>query len=104
MIEQGEEEGDAADADAGEEASADGGAEGSDLEEGEIEQRVGYRFGVEPVAGEQGEREGGEGSDFEAAEGVLAEDFQDVGEERDAGAEEDEAYDVEGMGVFAVVG
>ena len=38
------------------------------------------------------------------AEGVLAEDFKHIGEQRDAGAEEDEADGVEGMGLFAVVG
>ena len=36
---------------------------------------------------------------------VLAEDFEHIGEQRDAGAEEDQADDVERMRlVFAVVG
>ena len=38
-------------------------------------------------------------------EGVLAEDFEDVGKQRDSGAEEDEADDVERIGaLFAIVG
>jgi len=79
-------------------------AEGSDLEQAELEQRVGEGFCVQPVAGDEREGERGEAGDLGDAEGVFAEDFEDVGEQGDAGAEEDEADDVEGMGFFAVVG
>jgi hypothetical protein len=61
--------------------------------------------GVDAVGPEQ---ERGEDQDEEfalGAEGVFAEDFKDVRQERDAGAEEDEADDVERIGARgAVVG
>ena len=44
-------------------------------------------------------------SDFARAQRVLAEHFQHIGKQRDAGAEQDQADDVERIGVlFAIVG
>ncbi len=83
----------------------DGGAERAEAEEREAQQRVKRLRGVQAVAGEQRERDEEQADDFAGAQRVLAENFEHVGEQRDAGAEEDEADDVERIGVlFAIVG
>ena len=51
--------------------------------------------GVPEVAREENEREREEAEDRARAQRVLAEDLEDVGEEPDAGAEEDPARDVQ---------
>ena len=55
------------------------------------------------IAQEQHDGKRQETQNFTAAQRVLAEDFQDVGEQGDAGAEKNQADDIERIGAFAIV-
>ena len=56
-----------------------------------------------PVGQEEEEREDKEADDLRGAKRVLAEDLEDVGEEGDPRAEEDEADEVERVGLLRVI-
>ena len=60
--------------------------------------------GVQPIACEERQGDGQEAQDFARTERVFTEDFQHVGEQRDAGAEQNQADCIERVGFFAVVG
>ena len=58
---------------------------------------------MQAVTGQERKGDGQQAQDFQAAQGVFAEHFEHVRKERDAGAEENEADDVERAGVFFAV-
>ena len=60
---------------------------------------------MQPVADKKGRGDRKQAEDFASAQGMFAEDFEDIGEQGDAGAEEDEAEQVERRCVLlAIVG
>src|SRR6185295_4686404 len=73
------------------------GAEGAGAEEREAEEGELAARGVVGVGEQEDEGEGDEEEFFTEGQGVLAEDLEDVGEDGDAGAEEDEAGEVDGL-------
>ncbi len=95
LVEERQQERHPADAQARDEAADDGDAERPDPEQREAEQGMGRLDRVPPVRREQHERDGQEPGDLAHAQRVLAEDLEDVREERDAGTEEHEARHVE---------
>ncbi len=105
LVEKRQKKWDAADAEPREEAAIHSGAKCADAEQAELEQRELEAFRVQPIANEQGKRKNKHAGDLAAAERMFAEHFEHIGQERNTGAEEDEADDVERMSLFfAVVG
>ena len=89
-----------------EEAAADGGAKRADAEQAETQQRKRRVAALQAVASEQRERRApSRPSISRRAQSVLAEHFEHVRQQRDAGAEQDQADDVERMRLgLAIVG
>ena len=91
LIEQREQERDAAQPETREEAAVHGRAEGADPEQPEIEQRKRHPGGVDAVTGEQRGGERQQAQHLGPAQFVVAEYLQHVGQERDAAAEQHQA-------------
>ena len=95
LIKKRQEERHASDADAREETAADGRAEGSNPEQAQLQEGKLRLQRVQAVAEHQRKGHDEQPDDFARRKRVFAENLEHIGKQRDAGAEKDEAHEIE---------
>ena len=90
LVEQRQQERQAADPQPRQQAPCDGNAKAANSHQAETQQRVPDADRMQAVGGEQRSRDRQQSHHFAPAQGVLAEHFEHIGEQRDSGAEDDE--------------
>ena len=103
LVEERKDERDSADAQAGEEAAAHRRAEGANAKQAQSQQGKRGLRRMQSIARQQQDGNRQQPQNFAHAQRMFAEYLQHIRQQRDAGAKEDEADNIEGIGLFAVV-